>query len=55
MSRTGASYRIVAKGSGSTEISLPVGPATITVSINVSGSIPSAGTITYPEDKYGTL
>ncbi len=55
VSRTGASYRILAKGSGSTEISLPVGPATITVSINVSGSIPSDGTITYPEDKYGTL
>lgn len=55
VSRSGAAYTLRATGPGSATLSLPVGPAQITVSVSVTGKISSDGTITYPEDDYGTL
>ena len=55
VSASGATLTLTAAGSGRTTLSVPVGGVTLTLPVTVTGKLSSDGSITYPEDDYGTL
>ena len=55
VSATASSISVTPKGQGVAGISFKLGPAPVSFTVTVLGTIPTDGTITYPEDDYGKL